>query len=81
MEMVDMHEAKTSLSRHIGHAAAGDPRVIAKPGRPLVKGVPTDAPRSGAERRLGFLAGEAEVPDDFDTMGADDIERMFRDDS
>ena len=28
-------------------------------------------------RRLGFMSGEIEVPDDFDRMGADEIERLF----
>ena len=80
MRTVNIHEAKTHLSRLIERAAAGEPFVIAKAGRPLVKVVPVDAPDPGAERRLGFLAGEAEVPDDFDAMGADAIERMFRGD-
>ena len=79
MRTVNIHEAKTHLSRLIERAAAGEPFIIAKAGRPLVKVVPVDAPDVGAMRRLGFLAGEAEVPDDFDAIGADDIERMFRD--
>ena len=78
MRTVNIHEAKTHLSRLVERAAAGEPFIIAKAGRPLVKVVPVEAPDPGAERRLGFLAGEAEVPDDFDAMGADDIERMFR---
>ncbi len=80
MRTVNIHEAKTHLSRLIERAAAGEPFVIAKAGRPLVKVVPIDAPEPGAKRRLGFLAGEADVPDDFDAMGADEIERMFRGD-
>ena len=79
MRTVNMHEAKTHLSRLVERAASGEPFVIAKAGRPLVKVVPIDAPDPGAMRRLGFLAGQAEVPDDFDTMGAEVIERMFRD--
>ena len=79
MRTVNIHEAKTHLSRLIERAAAGEPFIIAKAGRPLVKVVPVEAPDPGAARRLGFLAGEAEVPDDFDAMGADEIERMFRD--
>lgn len=79
MRTVNIHEAKTHLSRLIERAAAGEPFVIAKAGRPLVKVVPIDAPDPGTERRLGFLAGEAELPDDFDSMGAEEIERMFRD--
>ena len=77
MRTVDIREAKTHLSRLIERAAAGEPFVIAKAGRPLVKVVPIDAPDRGAERRLGFLAGRAEVSDDFDRMGAATIKSMF----
>lgn len=81
MRTVDIHEAKTHLSRLIERAAAGEPFVIAKAGRPLVKVVPIDVPDRGAERRLGFLAGQAEVPDDFDRMGAATIKGMFERDA
>ena len=77
MRTVDIHEARIHLSRLIDRAAAGDPFVIAWAGRPLVKVVPTDAPDRGAVRRLGFLAGRAEVPDNFDRMGAATIEGKF----
>ena len=77
MRTVNIHEAKTHLSRLIERAAAGEPFVIAKAGRPLVKVMPIDAPNHDAKRRLGFLAGQAEVPDDFDRMGAAAIEGMF----
>jgi prevent-host-death family protein len=77
MRTVNIHEAKTHLSRLIERAAAGEPFIIAKAGRPLVKVMPIDAPEQGAERRLGFLAGQGGVPDDFDRMGGEEIERMF----
>ncbi len=77
MRTVNIHEAKTHLSRLIERAASGEPFIIAKAGRPLVKVMPIDAPERGAERRLGFLAGQADVPDDFDGMGAVEIGRMF----
>ena len=80
MLTVNIHEAKTHLSRLIERAASGEPFVIAKAGRPLVKVVPIDAPDRGAERRLGFLAGQAELPDDFDRMGGDAIARLFEGD-
>ncbi len=75
MEIVNIHFAKTQLSRLIDAAAKGQPFVIAKAGKPLVKVVAVDAP--AAIRRLGFLAGEIDVPEDFDRMGADTIEAMF----
>ena len=52
----------------------GEGFVIAKAGRPLVKVVAIAAPE---RRRLGFLAGEIRVPDDFDRMGESEIERLF----
>lgn len=80
MRTVNIHGAKTHLSRLIERAAAGEPFIIAKAGLPLVKVMPIDTPERGAERRLGFLAGQAEVPEDFDRMGAAEIERLFEGD-
>jgi prevent-host-death family protein len=74
---VNIHEAKTQLSRLVDAAARGEGFIIAKAGRPMVKVVPLDAPAAGKRRRLGFLAGQANVPDDFDTMGADEIAAQF----
>ena len=80
MRTVNIHQAKTHLSRLIERAASGEPFIIAKAGRPLVKVMAIDAPERGAERRLGFLAGQADVPEDFDRMGAGAIRRMFEGD-
>ncbi|MDF3837952.1 type II toxin-antitoxin system prevent-host-death family antitoxin [Cupriavidus basilensis] len=77
MQTVNIHDAKTHLSRLVEQAARGEPFVIAKAGKPLVKVVPLSAPEAGQTRRLGFLAGQIAVPDDFDRMGAGDIEAMF----
>jgi PIN domain nuclease of toxin-antitoxin system len=46
-------------------------------GKPLVKVVRLDAPSAGQIRRLGFMAGQITVPDDFDSMGAKEIELLF----
>lgn len=80
MTTVNIHEAKTQLSRLIERAVAGESFVIAKAGKPLVKVVRLDAPAGSAIRRLGFLCGEIVVPDDFDLMGKDEISTMFGDD-
>jgi len=77
MRTVNIHEAKTHLSRLVDRAAKGEPFIIAKAGKPLVKVVPLDAPPAGERKRLGFLRGQISVPDDFDTMFADEIEEMF----
>jgi prevent-host-death family protein len=75
MVTVNIHEAKTQLSRLVDRAAKGEPFVIAKAGKPLVKVSALDAP--AVPQRLGFLAGEIAVPDDFDRMGESEIEPMF----
>jgi prevent-host-death family protein len=77
MRTVNIHEAKTHLSRLVARAAQGEPFVIAKAGKPLVKVVPFDAPADEKIQRLGFMAGLIDVPDDFDRMGADEIEQLF----
>jgi prevent-host-death family protein len=77
MLTVNIHEAKTHLSRLIEKAAQGEGFIIAKAGKPLVKVVPLDTPEPAATRRLGFMAGQFVVPDDFDTMGRDEIQHLF----
>ena len=71
----NIHEAKTHLSRLVAGAARGEDFVIAKAGRPMVK-VSAIANEPKAHRRFGFLPG-INVPEDFDTMMADEIEAMF----
>jgi prevent-host-death family protein len=78
MRTVNIHQAKTQLSRLVDQAARGEPFVIAKAGKPLVKVTALDAPGPGKAKRLGFMSGELEVPDDFDRMGAARIARQFR---
>ena len=75
METVNIHEAKTHLSRLVDQAVKGEAFVIAKAGKPLVKVAALDAP--AAPQRLGFLAGEIAVPEDFDRMGEAEIEALF----
>ncbi|MEO6968013.1 MAG: type II toxin-antitoxin system prevent-host-death family antitoxin [Rhodanobacteraceae bacterium] len=75
MSTINIHEAKTHLSRLVEKAAQGEPFVIAKAGKPMVKVTALDKPI--APQRLGFLAGEFNVPDDFDRMGAVAIARAF----
>lgn len=77
MRTVNIHEAKTHLSRLVEQASKGEPFVIARAGKPLVKVVPLDAPEVGKVKRFGFMAGQIEVPDDFDRMGSEEIERLF----
>ena len=75
MRTVNIHEAKTHLSRLVDAAAKGEPFIISKAGKPLVKVVPIDAP--ALPKRFDFMAGEFIVPDDFDTMDQEEIEKLF----
>jgi prevent-host-death family protein len=77
IQTVNIHEAKTHLSRLVEQAAKGEPFVIAKAGKPMVKVTPLDTPLAGQVRRLGFMAGQIAVPDDFDQMGSAEIARLF----
>lgn len=75
MEIVNMHEAKTHLSRLVDKAANGESFIIAKSGTPLVKVTALETPKTAT--RLGFMSGEIAVPTDFDRMGDKQIERLF----
>ena len=78
MQIVNMHEAKTHLSKLIAKAVAGEPFVIAKAGKPLVKveaiAALGDVPK---KRKLGMLQGMYVVPDDIKTSFAETIEGLF----
>jgi len=75
VKIVNIHEAKTHLSRLVEEAAKGEPFIIAKAGKPLVKVVAVEAPK--AKTRLGFMNGQINVPEDFNQMGAAEIEQLF----
>jgi prevent-host-death family protein len=78
VKQVNIHEAKTHLSKLVEKASKGEPFIIARAGKPMVKVVPIDAPTGKKVRRFGFLKGIGwSVPDDFDRMGAEEIEQMF----
>jgi antitoxin (DNA-binding transcriptional repressor) of toxin-antitoxin stability system len=77
MKTVNIHEAKTQLSRLVEEASKGEPFLIAKAGRPMVKVAALGAPVGTGVKRLGFMAGQISVPDDFDRMGQKEIEHLF----
>ena len=77
MNTVNIHEAKTHLSKLVDKAAKGESFIIAKAGKPMVKVIPLDAPTGKRKRRLGFMAGQIKVPDDFDRMFDKEIEELF----
>ncbi len=78
METVNIHDAKTHLSRLVDRAAKGEPFVIARAGRPLVKVVALDAPMEAPPIRFGFLKDvDFKVPDDFDRLAGAEIQQLF----
>jgi prevent-host-death family protein len=77
MQTVNIHDAKTQLSRLIAQAVAGEPFIIAKAGKPLVKVTRIEDESPVRKRRLGFMKGEVQIPDDFDRMGQAEIDEMF----
>ena len=79
MKSINIHEAKTHLSKLVELAAAGEPFIIAKAGKPLVKVSALIAPADDQVCRIGFMAGQFNVPEDFDSMAEDDISRLFTD--
>ena len=75
MKPINIHEAKTHLSRLIERVQAGEEFVIAKAGRPAARLVPLEAPSGGV--KTGGLRIRGGVPDDFDTMFSEEIEALF----
>jgi len=75
MVTVNMHEAKTQLSKLVDQAVKGEPFVIAKAGKPMVKVAALDAP--AAPQRLGFMTGKIDVPEDFNRMGEAEIAALL----
>jgi prevent-host-death family protein len=79
MKTINIHQAKTQLSRLVDEASKGEPFIIAKAGKPVAKVIGLQAPVGRRVRRLGFMKGQIAVPDDFDQMGREKIERLFAD--
>ncbi len=77
MRTVNIHEAKTHLSRLVEAAANGESFIIAKAGKPMVQVSPLPVADKPPPRRLGFLKGAFQVPDDFDRMGDEEIADLF----
>ncbi len=75
MEQVNIHHAKTHLSKLIQRALAGEEIIIAKAGEPLVRLMPAKTTMPG-KRKLGDMRGQIWIAEDFD---AEDLEinRLF----
>lgn len=79
IKTVNIAEAKAQLSKLVQDAVDGEPFVIARAGRPLVRVQALLEPEVARGSRIGSLAGEIRIPDDFDTMGRSEIEALFED--
>jgi prevent-host-death family protein len=80
MVVVNMHEAKTHLSKLVEKAVNGEPFVIARAGKKLVKVVAIDADEKPAKSWLGSMEGQFAVPrsrEEFKAIGREEIEEMF----
>jgi prevent-host-death family protein len=75
MKSVNIHAAKTNLSKLVEQAALGEAFIIAKAGKPMVRVLPMEA--QAKPSRLGGLEGVFKIPEDFDTMYQEEIIRMF----
>jgi len=72
---LNIHEAKTQLSKLIEFTQAGEEVIIAKAGKPLAKLVPLD--QRQVKRRLGLLDGTLFIPDDFNAPLPDEALAEF----
>ena len=74
MKQVNVHEAKTHLSRLLDEAEAGEDIVIARSGKPAVRLVPIGNHAPGI---IGLLEGKVVIPNDFDDTLPDDLLDLF----
>lgn len=77
MQTVNIHDAKTNLSKLVERAATrGEGFIIARAGKPLVKVVPLEQAER-PKRRIGFMKDRVKVPDDWKEIGRAEIETLF----
>ena len=77
MQTVNIHAAKTHLSRLLDAAASGEEILIARAGRPVARLVPLEGTAAPQQRQLGRLAGQVTVPKDFDAPLPEDVLNGF----
>ncbi|MBZ9794779.1 type II toxin-antitoxin system Phd/YefM family antitoxin [Mesorhizobium sp. ES1-4] len=77
MRTVNISDAKANLSRLVDLTANGEPFIIARAGKPLVKVMPLDPSPPAQARRVGFMAGQFSVPEHFDRIGRGEIDHLF----
>lgn len=75
MKQINIHQAKTELSKLVERAESGEEIVIARAGKPAAKLVPLT--RARGQRRLGLLDGKFQIPDNFNAALPDSVIRAF----
>ena len=73
---INIHEAKTKLSKLLSRVALGEEFTIANRGIPVAKLVPYTSSETEGDRQLGRLAGQIIINDDFDEED-EEINRLF----
>jgi prevent-host-death family protein len=80
MRTINIHQAKTHLSRLVDEAEKGDSFIIAKAGKPKVQVIRLDAPEVRAKRRIGSMKGMFTLPENFEEIDKQldkEIERLM----
>ena len=77
MTTVNLSDAQMHLAELVDKAAGGESFIIARGGKPLVKVIAIDPAGLDGKQRIGFMRGHFRVPDNFDSMGADEIADLF----
>jgi prevent-host-death family protein len=80
MRTINIHQAKTHLSRLVDEAVQGDSFIIAKAGKPKVKVIRLTAPEDPPKPRIGFMKGIFTLPDNFEEIDKEldkEIERLM----
>jgi prevent-host-death family protein len=80
MRTINIHQAKTHLSRLVDEAVEGDSFIIAKAGKPKVMVTRLDSAKAPTKRRLGLLEGMYTLPENYwevDKAMDQEIEKMF----
>jgi len=75
MISVNVHEAKTHLSRLLERVAAGEEIIISKANKPMAKLTPLSKPQM--DRVPGLDKGVIQIPDDFDAPLPEDVLALF----
>ena len=80
MRTINIHQAKTHLSRLVSEVVEGESFIIAKSGKPMARLIPLEVPEVPATRRIGSLKGMYSIPDNFDEIDKEldkEVERLF----